>query len=255
MLEVVEQQHELALAQKGTEIVACADRLRDLAGDKARVGKRAQWDPEDAVADTADELGGYLKRQACLARSTRPGDRDKARTFEQIDELAELSLASEQRTCRQGEVRLVERPERRELAVAELKEAFGLDQVFQPVDAKIAEQSFGGEEIARRLRQDDLAAVRSRGDPRRAVHVETDVALRGHQRLTRVNAHANENRAVAQFVANLVRGGHGIGRAHEGRKEGVTLCVHLDSCVSRESLADDVAVGAEDVRVRGAMFL
>src|SRR5258705_7379461 len=109
MLEIVEKQHELAVAEKRTKVVGCADRLRDLARDETRVSERAEWNPEDAVRDRADELSRDLKRQSSLARSTRPGDRDEPPTFESVDELLEVPLAPEKRACRDREVRLVER--------------------------------------------------------------------------------------------------------------------------------------------------
>ena len=100
MLEIVEKEHDLAVAEKGAKVVGCADRLRDLARDETRVGERAEWNPEDAVLDRADELSRDLKRQSSLARSTRPSDRDEPPTFESVDELLELPLAPEERTRR-----------------------------------------------------------------------------------------------------------------------------------------------------------
>ena len=112
MLEVVQEKHELAAAEEAAEIVGCADRSRDLGRDEARVGERAQSNPEDPVRDGADELGRDLKRKPRLPRSPRPGDGDQPPLAEKLDELGHLSLASEQRARRDRQVGGVERPER-----------------------------------------------------------------------------------------------------------------------------------------------
>ena len=46
-------------------------------------------------------------------------------------------------------------------------------------------------ELAGRVRQEDLAAVSGRPDPRGTVHAEADVALAGRPRLARVEPHAH----------------------------------------------------------------
>ncbi len=150
MLEVVEQQQELALTEKAAQVVGGADRLRDLGRHETRVGERAEGDPEDTVGHRADELGRDLKRESRLARAARPSDRDDASTLEQVYELGDFSLAPEERTCRDRQIRRVERPERRELAVTELEEVFRLDEVLQPVLAEVAESSVRSEEVMRR---------------------------------------------------------------------------------------------------------
>ena len=82
VLEVVEEQHELAVAEKAAEVVGGADRLRDLARDEIRVDERAEGDPEDTVRDRADELGSDLQREPGLSRTARPRDRDETSSLE-----------------------------------------------------------------------------------------------------------------------------------------------------------------------------
>src|SRR5205823_267957 len=249
------KQHELAATQEATQIVGCADRLRNLGGHESRVSERAEGNPEDTIRDRADELGRDLKREPRLARAARPGDRDEPSIAEQLDELGHFSLAAEERARRDRKIRGVERPERRELIIAELEEAFRLGQVLQSVLAEVTEPRGGAEEIARRTRENDLAAVCRCGDSRGAVHVEADVALLSDERLPRVNPDANANGAVAQAVTDLVGSGNGVRCSRERCEERITLRVHLDSRVPAKSAANDVAVGGEKVRVRVAVLL
>jgi hypothetical protein len=255
VLEVVQKQYELAAAQEAAQVVGCADRLRNLGGHETRVGERAKGNPEDTVRDRADELGRDLKREPSLTRAARPGDRDEPSIAEQLDELGHCSLASEERARRDWKIRGVERPERRELAVTELEEAFRLGQVLQSMLAEVAEMSVGAEEVARRPRENDLAAVCRCGDARGAVHIEADVALLSDERLTRVNPDANANQPVAQAVTDLVGSGNGVRGSRERCEERVTLCVHLDSRMPAKSAANNVAVGGEKVRVRVAVLV
>ena len=123
------------------------------------------------------------------------------------------------------------------------------------MDAEVAELSIGVEEVTRCPRDDDLAAMRCCSDARGAMHVEADVALRRYDRLSRVNPDANANRAVAQAVTNLAGSRYGVRCSRERCEECVTLRVHLDSCVPGESRANDGAVSAEQIRVRGAVLM
>ena len=187
----------------------------------------------------ADELRRDLEREACLARAARAGEGDEARPVrEHRDELLELLLAADERNRDDRQVGCVERPEGRELALAELEEALCADQVLQAVLAEVADRSVCLEKAARRLGDDDLAAVRRGCDPRRAVDVHADVALLGHERLAGVDAHPDPDRPGPERRLRLGRGGDGVGRPRERDEERVALGVHLDPVVSPEGLAD-----------------
>jgi len=87
------------------------------------------------------------------------------------------------------------------------------------------------------------------GDARSAVHVETDVALVGDQRLARVDPDAHAERTIARAVADL---GCGRGRGAcpaERREERVALRVDLDTRVPAQASPDDDAVGGEELRI------
>ena len=135
----------------------------------------------------------------------------------------ELTLAPDERNRDDGQIGGVERPEGREVALAELEEALGADQILEAVLAEIADRSVGLQEAARRLGDDDLAAVRGGGDSRRAVDVYADVALVGHERLAGVETHANADRPASSASLRLDGGGDGIGRPRERDEERVTL--------------------------------
>jgi hypothetical protein len=121
--------------------------------------------------------------------------------------------------------------------------------------AEVTEPRCGAEEVARRPRENDLAAVCCCGDPRRTVHVEADVALLGDHRLTRVNPDANANGTVAQLVADLVGGGNGLRGSRERCEERITLRVHLNTRVPGERCTNDNAVDSEKIRVSVTMLV
>ena len=127
MLEVVEQDQELLAPQETVELVSRPDRLRYLRRNELRVGEARERDPEDAVAQRADQFGCDLERQTSLSCTTRTGDREQPRAVgEQCDELAELVLSTDERARRDWQVGGVERPQWREVAVAQLMETLGV---------------------------------------------------------------------------------------------------------------------------------
>ena len=79
LLEVVEQQQELALADVLGEAVLRPERLRDRLRHERGVAQRGQADPEDARLECGHELGGGLDGEAGLARAAGAGEGDQAR--------------------------------------------------------------------------------------------------------------------------------------------------------------------------------
>ena len=57
------------------------------------------------------------------------------------------------------------------------------------MDAEVLEEVVAVERASRLLREQGLPAVPGLADPRRAMHVETEIALRPKRRLPRVHAH------------------------------------------------------------------
>src|SRR5579862_5474164 len=111
----------------------------------------------------------------------------------------------------------------------ELEDALRRAQVFQPVQAEIADVRAG--EVGGRLRQQHLAAVAGRSDSRSAVHVEADVALSARYRLTGVQAHPHLDWAAGQSTLGPGGSRDGLGGARERHEERVPLRVDLDSVV------------------------
>ena len=120
---------------------------------------------------------------------------------EQCDELAELVLSTDERARRDRQVGGVERPQRREVAVAQLIQALGSGEVLQPVLSEITSCGVAVQEPSCRLGEDDLSPVSSGGDPGRAVNVDADVAFVRHDRLAGVDSHADPNRAGLELRA------------------------------------------------------
>ena len=256
VLEVVEEEQELPAAEKPGQVVGRSQRLRDLGVEERGVGEADERHPEDAVALGAHELGRDLEREPGLPRAARPGEREEARAVrEQRDELLELVLPPHERARGDGQVRGVERPERREVAVAELVQALGSDQVLQTVLAEVADGRVRLEEPTRRLGEDDLPAVGRRGDPRRAVDVDPHVALVRDDRLAGVDSHADADRAPLERLTPVGCRGDRVGGSGERDEEGVTLRVDLDAAVPRERLPQRAAVVVEEVCVSRPVLL
>ena len=89
-----------------------------------------------------------------------------------------------------------------------------------------------------------------RRDPRRSIHVHTDVALFGQERRSGVDADANPNLFGRQRLRELGGRREGAGRGREGDKERVTLRVHLNTVMGGESLAQRSPMLSERLRVR-----
>jgi hypothetical protein len=142
VLEVVKEEQEFPPAEEPREVVGGPDRLGNLRGQKLGIRKTRERHPEDAVTEPSDELRSDLEREACLARAARACDGEEARPVrEHRDELLELPFAADERNRDDRQVGCVKRPERRELALAELEEALCPDQVLQTVLAEVADQS------------------------------------------------------------------------------------------------------------------
>ena len=80
LLEVVEHEQELALADVVRERALRADRPADRVGDERRISDRGQADPEDSGHEVWDELAGRLDRQTRLAGAARAREGEQARS-------------------------------------------------------------------------------------------------------------------------------------------------------------------------------
>ena len=86
------------------------------------------------------------------------------------------------------------------------------------------------------------------------MHVDADVPLVGHERLTRVHSHPHANRPRQRGLCIACRCQR-LGGAREHDEERVALRVHLHAVVPRESVTQDAAVLGEHLGVLVAQFV
>ncbi len=198
--------------------VVGADRGSDRALDEGGVAERLQRNPEDTVGELLDRLGRELEREPRLAASAGARERDQPMLAKELTCLLELALPPDERGRLNREVRPVEGLERREVPVAELVQALRAREVLEPVVAEVAEPRFARREAVCRLREENLPAVARAHDPRRPVHVGTDVTLVRDDRLTGVDADPDSHRPSFERGLTVSSGGDRIGRACEREK-------------------------------------
>src|SRR5437588_10415853 len=85
--------------------------------------------------------------------------------------------------------------------------------------------------LARLLRQEDLAAVSRRRDPRAQVHVVTHVALLAHERRAGVDTYPHVDRSGSERALRGVRGRGRLRRLRNDDDEGKALCVRFDPAI------------------------
>jgi hypothetical protein len=133
LLKIVEQEQRPLAAQVVGQAVVSAHDLRDRRFDQIGFAQSSQGDPPDAVLELLDELGRRLQGEPRLAGTAGAGQSHEARGREQLEHLGELPLSPDKRRRLHGQIRLVERLQGREMALAGLVERLRLGQVFEPV--------------------------------------------------------------------------------------------------------------------------
>ena len=207
LLEVVEDEEDVAVAEIAPERLDHrpvggfpeADRGADRRGHEVRVADGGELDEEDAVLVCGQAFGGDLQREARLACSAGPGQRDEAGPLEQITDRGDLVFATDEVRQLDGQVvrASVEGPEsrecRRETGRLDLVDALRSRQVLETMRAELGEADIVreglGEERARRIGQEDLASVPGSRDAGRAVNVETQVVVAAEPAFAGVEAH------------------------------------------------------------------
>ena len=134
LLEVVQHEQKLAIGDVLCEAGLRAQGLGERLGDERRIAYGRQIRPEHSGREGGHEVRGDLERQPCLARTTRPGERDEARpVLQHLPQFDALLRPADQRRGGPGQVRIGDRPQRWEVVVAELKQSDRLVEVLQPV--------------------------------------------------------------------------------------------------------------------------
>ena len=228
-----------------------AEPVGDRREHERAVAERCERDEERRAVCLLGQQPGELDREARLAGTARPDDREHTRIAveDERDGLEELALAPEEAGRGRRQVDAARRTQRRKLALAELMEAGRAVEVLQPMQAEVAER-FAVEEGGRRRRQDRLAAVGERSHARAAVHVDADVALGAELGSSGVQADAHADRPVRERLAACPSCVGCAPGGREGDEEGVALRVDLDAAVGRERLAQRAPVLGERFAVR-----
>ena len=99
--------------------------------------------------------------------------------------------------------------------------------------AQITQLNIGAEERGRCPREQHLAAVAGGADPRSSVDIDSDVALVGNHRFTRVDAHSHAHRATRERALHASRRRDSIGSVRERGEERIALRIDLDAAVLR----------------------
>ena len=190
LLEVVEHEQDALLAEIAEQRLASGlvdpQSLRRGGDNERRIEDRSQRHEEDAAGERLDQLGRDLERETRFSCSTRSRQRDDAciGSTDELTQLLDLSLATEERRRLSRKVRrpVVERSKRRKLREQavddQLVETLRLAEILEAMQAQVGEREArpaAVEELARRLRDEHLAAVRRRTDPRAAVDPEANV--------------------------------------------------------------------------------
>ena len=209
--------------------------------DQRRIGEWREIDEPDTVGEGIERFGGDGQRKPCLASPTRSGQGDEsgALALDHRRDMGDLRFAADQRRelHRQIGFQALECSRRREARLESrgehLPDAFGFQQIAQPVLAEI-EQGHGGrrgvvDQRSRRVGEHDLAAMRDREEPAQPVERgHLVVVARGIGRgLADVQRHAHPNRSGQRpgFSGDRLlrrnRGGKRVGSSGEGGLHGV----------------------------------
>ncbi len=187
LLEIVEDDVGSLVADarcdRGGTVAGGAQSSGDQGHDKGRIADGGERHEDRAAVGLLGEEPGELDREAGLAGSAGADDREHARIAVEPERrsLEQLLLAAEERGCGRGEIDGARRSQRRELDGADLEQLHGSVEVLEPMTPEIPLRLIL-DESRRRGGDDDLAAVRECADPRTAVDVDPDVALRGRHR-------------------------------------------------------------------------
>jgi hypothetical protein len=236
VLEVVDHEEELTVAEARNEILARAHSLRDRGNNRLGRFEGAEVDEADAVREPVEELGRDFQREARLAHSAGAGHCDQSGRSPTVEaeHVGQLLLATDEWRRELREPRLVESAERRKGRFTELEDHDRGVEVLQAVLAEAPQLSGVTDELSSRRGNEHLAAVTRRRDPRGAMHVEAHIALIRCNRLPGVHAHAHADRVAGQGLLACFRRSKSVTRAFEGDKEGIALGVDLATSMLRE---------------------
>jgi hypothetical protein len=121
LLQVVEEEEHLPLADVLGETVLGAQGLGDRLGHESGIAQGGEPDPEDSCFVAGDEHGRRLEREAGLPRAAGPGQGEQARSLGDLaEDFLQLSFPADEGGGRAGKVRVRDRLEGREALLSEL---------------------------------------------------------------------------------------------------------------------------------------
>ena len=175
----------------------------DGVADQRPVIQRSELDVPDATGVGIDEVRPDFQREPGLSNTPRPREGEDRGRFKARLRVGDLLRATDEA----GELvwQVVrgrfERSDRGkfggQLRPDDLVQAYRRREVLEPMLPEIPEAHLVGHRRADqrvgRFREEDLAAMAGGADPRRAVHIDADVARPRAQRFARVQAHPDPN--------------------------------------------------------------
>ncbi len=210
---------------------------------------RCQLDPPNSVRKAIDHVSADLHREAGLTSTTDTSQRHQPMAEEQIRNVRQLDLATDERRqrCRQVRRGVLQTSQRRELlrqsVVRQLKHSFAAPQVTEPhlpeIDHRDPVGQTVGTEICRGTRHQNLATVSECTQPSATNHrLPEVVALVAQLRFPGVHRHPDP-KDVAKFVdqrlLSIHRSQQRVGRPAERSDDGVTFPLLNGSDPSRSS--------------------
>src|SRR5215207_2707743 len=254
---VVEEQETLADCRRGENIAdlttgllryserACGRRRHDCG-----IAERRERHPPQPVWKLVSGLRNGLQRETRLPRSASTGERDQANvsTRHKVDDLPHLGPAAEERRCRNGQVRAVERRERWEMPRTKLEGTLPRGKILEAMHPQI-EQRTVPSELRGRIGHDRLSAVRGSRDPSRPVNVGSYIAPVCQKRRARVHSDTHLDCAPAERLMSLGGCRERLLRGHERDEERISLSVDLNAAVPRKRIPQPSAMLTERLAV------
>ena len=168
---------------------------------RAGIGHRRELTQPRTVGKLADNFRRHLQREPGLAHTAHAGQRHEGRLTHQLAQRRNLGLAPDEprQLTRQVPRQDIERPQRRELhrqtRREHLEHPLRERQVPQTVLTQVHEFDRPvTHQAASHRRHHDLTAMRHAHQPRRTVHLTTEIVALAELRLTRVHTHPHPQR-------------------------------------------------------------
>ena len=202
--------------------------LGDRGQDRRAVAERCERHPHDAVRERLGGLGRRMHGEPRLPGSAGAGEGQEADVLrsEEVRDLGELGVSTDEGVRRDREVRLVQALQTRELLLPELVNALRRGEILEAMLAEVAQ--VGVQELRRRGRDEDLPAVAAGCDAGGAVDVLADVSLLAQERRPGMQADPDPDRTRRERLRESGRRRDRSRCGREREEERVALRIDLD---------------------------